>query len=217
MSRRLATLAATVAGSLALTAVTAAGPAVADTSSRAPGNKPLVKVLGADGVAFDSTWGDFDIVEAAVLAVLAEKPDSPLGLITQGKQRLTVFLPTDRAFQRLVTDLVGKTPKREKAVFKRVAALTGDIDTLEAVLLYHVVVGKTLTSPKVLAAAEQSAAVPTAQGGTIGVRQDRLTVRLADADRDDLDPRAVLPLLDINRGNKQVAHGINRVLRPLDL
>ena len=49
------------------------------------------------------------------------------------------------------------------------------------------------------------------------MRPDRVTVRLADADKDDLDPRAILPLLDINRGNKQVAHGINRVLRPLDL
>ena len=150
--------------------------------------------------------------------MLAEKPDSPLSLITKGNQRLTVFLPTDGAFKRLVKDLAGVTPKREKATFKRVAAATGDIDTLETVLLYHVVAGKTLTSPKVVAAAEAQAPVETAQGGSWGVRLDpNGKIRLADADRDDLDPRAIPRLLDINRGNKQVVHGINRVLRPVDL
>ncbi|WP_170285938.1 hypothetical protein [Nocardioides rubriscoriae] len=49
------------------------------------------------------------------------------------------------------------------------------------------------------------------------MRPDRDTVRLADLDRDDTGPRAILPLLDLDRGNKQVAHGINRVLRPIDL
>ena len=83
-------------------------------------------------------------------------------------------------------------------------------------LLYHVVVGKTLTSPKVAAAAEARASLVTAQSGTIGVRGDANGIRLADFDRNDLDPRVVPDLLDINRGNKQVAHGINRVLRPED-
>lgn len=215
MNRHLTRLSGGLAAALVsttLTAVVATAPAEA-----AQGNRSLAKVLAADGQRFDGDAHDFDVAEAAILAVLAEKPDSPLALATQGKQRLTVFLPTDGAFRRLVKDLTGKSPKREKAVFKRVAAATGDIDTLETVLLYHVVAGKTLTSPKVLAAAEERAAIETAAGATFGVRPDRVTVRLADADKDDLDPRAILPLLDINRGNKQVAHGINRVLRPLDL
>jgi uncharacterized surface protein with fasciclin (FAS1) repeats len=208
-------LAAGLSGVLVAAGLGVAGPA--PSAQAAQGTRPLATVLAADGTGFDRDKHDFDIVEAAVLAVLAEKPDSPLGLITQGGKRLTVFLPTDGAFRRLVGDLTGKAPRRERAVFTRVAALTGDIDTLETVLLYHVVPGRTLTSPKVLAAAADRATFPTAAGVGIGVRPDRDTVRLADADRDDRDPRAILPLLDINRGNKQVAHGINRVLRPIDL
>jgi hypothetical protein len=41
------------------------------------------------------------------------------------------------------------------------------------------------------------------------------SVRLIDADRNDRNPRIVR--FDINKGNKQVAHGIDRVLRPVDL
>ncbi|MEO9323386.1 fasciclin domain-containing protein [Nocardioides sp. C4-1] len=213
--RTTARLASLAAGAVAMAGI---GLTAAPNASAAPGSKPLVKVLGADGTAFDANAHDFDIVEAAVLAVLAEKPNSPLALITKGNQRLTVFLPTDGAFRRLVKDLTGKAPQREKAVFKRVAALTGDIDTLETVLLYHVVPGKTLTSPKVIAAAKANASVETAAGASFGVRADPGgKIRLADADRNDKDPRAIPRLLDINRGNKQVAHGINRVLRPLDL
>ena len=40
-------------------------------------------------------------------------------------------------------------------------------------------------------------------------------VFLVDKDRDAANPYVVV--LDVNRGNKQVAHGINQVLRPLDL
>ena len=43
----------------------------------------------------------------------------------------------------------------------------------------------------------------------------RYFVRLVDADPDDRNPLVVQP--NINKGNKQIAHGINRVLRPLDL
>jgi hypothetical protein len=40
-------------------------------------------------------------------------------------------------------------------------------------------------------------------------------VTLIDADRNDRNPRVVT--FNINKGNKQIAHAINRVLRPVDL
>ena len=40
-------------------------------------------------------------------------------------------------------------------------------------------------------------------------------VRLIDADRNDGNPRVVA--FNINKGNRQIAHAINRVLRPVDL
>ncbi len=48
------------------------------------GHRSLAAVLTADGNRFDRNWQDYDIVTEAVLAVLAAKPDSPVGLLTKG-------------------------------------------------------------------------------------------------------------------------------------
>jgi hypothetical protein len=41
------------------------------------------------------------------------------------------------------------------------------------------------------------------------------TIRLVDADPDDWNAKVVK--VDINKGSKQIAHGINYVLRPVNL
>ena len=76
--------------------------------------------------------------------VLAAKPTSPVAVLADGSTRLTAFLPTDRAFRRLVRDLTGTAPATERAVFAATATL--GVDTIEQVLLYHVVPGQTLTA-----------------------------------------------------------------------
>ncbi|WP_310526492.1 hypothetical protein [Nocardioides sp.] len=40
---------------------------------------------------------------------------------------------------------------------------------------------------------------------------------LIDAAKNDRNPRVRVAAKNINKGNKQIAHGINRVLRPIDL
>ena len=199
----------------ALTGTTLAAPAQAtdstDSTERAAGNRSLATVLMMDK-GYDHDWHDFDIVEKAVMKVLAAKPDSPVGVLAQGKTRLTAFIPKDLAFRRLVRDLTGKAPRTERGTFRALLRVA-DVDTLEAVLLYHVVPGMTLRSGKV--AKLNGKALTTAGGGTITVRIHGGKVFLADQDRDDRNPRVVV--FDINKGNKQIAHGINRVLRPVDL
>ena len=198
-------VAALAASATALTAL----PAEA-----AQGNRSIAKVLAADGNRFDRNWDDFDITEKAVLAVLKAKPDSAVKLLTQGSKRATVFVPTDRAFRILVGDLTGKRPGTEAKTFKAVAGL--GVDTIEAVLLYHVVAGKTLVSEKVVAA--DGSFVRTAAGTTFKVVVGHEgVVRIRDKDYNAENAEAIPRLLDINRGNKQVAHGIDRVLRPVDL
>ena len=56
-----------------------------------------------------------------------------------------------------------------------------------------------------------------ASGGVVrvDVRHHPLRIKLLDADRNDANPRIVDR--NINKGNRQIAHGINRVLRPMDL
>ncbi|WP_166134726.1 fasciclin domain-containing protein [Nocardioides ochotonae] len=208
-------LSGVVTAALASTAVMPA--AHADTATeRKAGNKSLAKVLAADGTKFDKNWKDFDILEKGVLAVLDAKPHSPVALLTQGGKRATAFLPTDAAFRALVKDIAGSAPKTERATFNALASVA-DVDTLEAVLLYHVVAGKTLTSKKVLAS--DGAKVTTALGGTIKIdvrgKGKKTKVFLVDLDKGDANPQVVQ--LDINKGNKQIGHGINRVLRPIDL
>ena len=210
--RRVPALLATSA--LALGAITAAAPAA---NAQAVGEDSLAGLLTSDGDQFDKNAKDFDILTEAALAVVGAKPGSPVALVADGTQRATVFAPTDQAFRLLVKDLTGQTIKSEKKIFESLVELAG-VDTIETVLLYHVIPGKTLTSGKVLKA--DGAKLMTAAGKPLKVdvrMKPSLRITLKDRDKDDRDARAVLTALDLNKGNKQVAHGIDRVLRPINL
>jgi uncharacterized surface protein with fasciclin (FAS1) repeats len=226
MSRRAAGAAAGV--TLALGATTAlaapaanAAPAPAKAAAAASasttgthhrlGTRSLVTVLLADKSGFDRNSKDFDILTAAVKAVLAAKPKSAVGVLADGKVRLTAFIPNDNAFRLLVKDLSGKTYKNEANVFKAVAGL--GIPTVEKVLLYHVVPGATITARTALGS--NNALLRTAEGAAIKVRVTRTGLFLQDKDPNARNPQVIA--VDINKGNRQIAHAINRVLRPLDL
>ena len=207
--RRLVAAGAAVllSGTLAATTV---GPAHADSSSL--GTRSLAKVLAKDGSGFDHNWHDYDIVDNAVGAVLAAKPGSAVGVLADGKTPVTAFLPNDRAFRILVTDLTGKKPRTEKQTFRAVAGL--GIDTVETVLLYHVVPGTRINYRQALKA--DGVRLTMASGGIVRVDVRKGNrVKLLDADRNDANPRIVRK--NINKGNRQIAHGINRVLRPVNL
>ena len=207
--RRLVAAGAAVllSGTLAVTTV---APAQADSSSL--GTRSLAKVLAKDGSKFDHNWRDYDIVDAAVGAVLAAKPGSAVGVLADGKTPVTAFLPDDRAFRILVKDLTGKKPRTEKQTFTAVAGLS--IDTVETVLLYHVVPGTRINYRQALKA--DGVRLTMASGGIVRVDVRKGNrVKLLDADRNDANPRIVRK--NINKGNRQIAHGINRVLRPVNL
>jgi uncharacterized surface protein with fasciclin (FAS1) repeats len=210
--RRVPALLATSA--LALSAITAAAPAA---NAKAVGEDSLAALLTSDGDQFDNNAKDFDILTEAAFAVVAAKPGSPVALVADGTKRATVFAPTDQAFRVLLKDLTGKTVKSEKKIFDSLVELAG-VDTIESVLLYHVIAGKTLTSGKVLKA--NGAKLATANGKTVKVvvrKSPKLSITLRDKDKGARDPMVILSALDLNKGNKQVAHGIDRVLRPIKL
>jgi uncharacterized surface protein with fasciclin (FAS1) repeats len=204
---------ATAGAVLTATALVAAGAAPAQAApARDLGTTSLAAVLGADGVKFDSNAKDFDIVEAAVYAVAEAKPKSPVLVLADGTKRVTAFVPTDKAFRNLVKDLTGKSYKSEKKVFTKLAGLV-DIDTIETVLLYHVVPHASLTAAKALKA--DGAKLTTAAGVKLKVKVKNGMVKLVDKDPDTAKATVIVP--DINKGNKQIAHGIDAVLRPADL
>jgi uncharacterized surface protein with fasciclin (FAS1) repeats len=158
------------------------------------GTRSLVQVLLADKSGFDRNRKDFDILTAAVKAVLAAKPKSAVGVLANGKVALTAFIPNDAAFRILVRDLTG-------------------IPTVEKVLLYHVVPGRTITAKQ--ASRSNGVWLRTAEGASIKVRVVGRNIFLQDKDPNARNPRVVVA--DVNKGNRQIAHAIDRVLRPIDL
>jgi len=192
-------------------------PSATAGTSAPTGTNSLASVLAADGDRFDRNWYDFDIVDQAVATVLAAKPSSPVAVLADGSVPLTAFLPNDRAFQVLAFDLTHRWERSERGALNAIAGAVG-VDAVEQVLLYHVVPGATIDSRTALRS--DNARLTTAQGSTF--RVDVLSrwfklVRLVDQDRNDVNPFLVQSKLDINKGNRQIAHGISAVLRPIDL
>lgn len=205
---RLAAVAATAA--LAATGL-AALPAPA-----AAGESPsIASLLAADGLDFDDSWKDFDILDQAVNDVLEAKPESPVAVLADGSVELTAFAPNDRAFRRLVNDLTGSQPADEQETYTTLG--TVGVDTIEAVLLYHVVPGAPITLRQARKA--DGARLTTASGQKVRVdyRKRSGRVFLIDADKDDRNAFVLNDLANLNKGNPQIAHGISQVLRPIDL
>lgn len=197
-------VAATVAA--AAIAVSFSVPANANTGTRS-----LATVLNTSAQAYDRNWDDYDILTAAINTVLAAKPTSAVRVLADGATELTAFIPSDRAFRKLVINLTGKVRSLESSVASDVVAL--GVDTVEQVLLYHVVVGPQILSPAALAA--NGAALTTAQSGRMLVNVVGNSIELVDKDTGINNARVVLSQVDLNTGNKQIAHGIDRVLLPV--
>ena len=204
-SRVAALGAAALVGATALVA--------APTASAAnDGTESLATALNVGQAKFDQDDKDFDVLTKAIEAVLAAKPDSAVKVLADGNTALTAFAPTDRAFKNLASVLTNRTIKTEAGAFKAVAGL--GIDTVETVLLYHVVPGATIMSGDALKAngVRLKTAVP---GKVIRVKVTSApAIILGDYNTALANPRVNLDQVDINKGNKQVAHGINAVLMP---
>ena len=206
--RKLATaaVALTLAGSVAV-----ASPASAQEELPS-----LAGILDAQGDGTDRNWYDYDILAAGVDAAgLSETLDTP-GL------DVTVFIPNDRAFQALVADQFGWWYwfARESTILDKVVEIeTANPGILATVITYHVLdpsLGQVDSATAL--SLPRGTSLPTLQGEEIRIfpKVWRGTAVLADEDRNDRNPRLVKSKLDIQASNG-IAHGINRVLRPIDL
>ena len=171
---------------------------------------PLTEVLDLRYASFDNDFSDFDVFTDLWMRVWGELPESPIQAISQGNTALTAFVPTDRAFQRVVKFLTGKSFKSEARIANAVMSLGAK--TVEKVILYHVVVGDPILSPAALQA--NGANLNAASGETIGVRVSGTNIRLVDKSKKHTNALVLLRAVDINKGNKQVAHAISQVMLP---
>ena len=185
-------------------------PISANGADDALKSMPLTEVLNLQGAAFDRNSADFDIFTWVFMDVWGQLPNSPVEAISKGDTALTAFVPTDAAFRNLVKYLTGKTLKSERAVANAVMSLGAE--TVEKVILYHVIVGDPILSPDALKA--NGAKLNAASGETVGVKVSGTTITLIDKVKKHKNPVVILSAVDINKGNKQVAHAINQVLLP---
>lgn len=196
-----------VAAGVVVAPLAIAGPAHAE-----PGTKSLASILLKDTTEgqpnFDRNGSDFDILTAAVLAVLADDSESAVGVLTDGSVKLTAFLPVDDAFARTAKDL-GVEAKSEKGLTTKLVDTFG-VDGLEAILLYHVAPGVKINAKT--AAESDGAKLSMANEQTVEVNVTKDGIFLKDKNQDVANPKVIVT--DINKGNLQIAHAINRVLLP---
>lgn len=171
---------------------------------------PLTEVLNLPRASFDNNLGDYDVFTQVFMDVWGALPESAVSAISQGDVALTAFVPTDRAFRKLVLHLTGKKLTSEEAIANAVNSLGAA--TLEKVLLYHVVIGNPILSPAALQA--NGAVLNTAADQTFRVSVDGTKITLIDKNKKHTNAVVLLSKVDINKGNKQVAHGINQVMLP---
>jgi len=208
--RKLIAAAVVIAAGAAVTV-----PATASaTGTKAP-QRTLADILLADSKSdnaegFDRRFWDYDIVTQAVLLFpdLVEAASDP-------DAELTVFLPTDLAFRRLVYELTGQWLRNEADVFDAVASL--GVDTVKSVLLYHIVPASISYRAALKSDGAELATLLDGADIVVDVRGKKWkTVRLVDLDTND--PNAVVIRPNVGgAASNGYAHGVNRVLRPIDL
>lgn len=201
-----ATALVTAVAAVSTLLTTAPHARAAEANGPGRGTTSLFPALDPD-TRFDRDPRDHDVLGDLVRLVLKERPESPLAVLTQGERRLTFFAPTDAAFG------ARRVPPGEPSRELETAAFLGgyyDIGQLEELLLNHVVLGKALGSRRLLAADGAQLTSATGETLVVDVTADD-AVRVAFPRYRD---RGRLVDLDVNRGNRQVAHSINDTLVP---
>ena len=174
------------------------------------GIESITKKIDISDFKFDSDLSDYDIFKNLLLDVLASKPKSAAWALADGNVALTAFIPTDRAFRKLVKSLTGKYLAKEVNIYNTLLSL--GTTKLEQVLLYHVVIGAPLASGEVLT--KNGEFLTTVQGATIRVALVDTVLRIRDKDTKRENPEVILTRVDQNLGNRQMFHPINGVLLP---
>lgn len=209
--RRRALIGAGIALASIAGVLSASGPAQAAT----PSTSTIASVLLADSAkddanGFDRNWHDYDIVTQAVLLF----PDL-VAAASNPAANLTVLAPNDAAFRTLAQSAFKKRFHTEKQVFDAIASLGAP--TVKSVLTYHIV-GSRLSPTAVLGSNDASVTTLNGAAFTVKVRNPKVAfVQFVDLDLNDRSPF----LNRINVGGGELAngfiHGIDKVLRPIDL
>lgn len=174
------------------------------------GSVSLDRAISSSGAAPYPSAGKLEIFKALKSRVLKAKPSSALSVLNEGTMPRTVFIPTDRAFVRLVQRITGEPKLSEGLALSYLSGLP--LKRLESLLLRHKVTqtlgyGEAVLAKRVLASTSSGVEVKIYQG-------PKGVLRLSNSEEASKVQRpALLPALsNINLGNLQLAHMINRVM-----
>lgn len=168
----------------------------------------------------DKRYGSFNIIGNVVLALADTGDLSAADVEALGSAEITAFLPTDRAFRRLVADLSGKRvwQVRESAV---IPFLVDNLPlaTIAEVVKYHIYAAGKVDYRAALSLDSNrrkgtNVYIPMYNGGELGIDRRWFFIQLRDSGEAGFganNPWVIMP--DIDAGNALV-HGINRVLLP---
>jgi hypothetical protein len=185
------------------TARAALDKAFAEEEPAAP-TATLGALLVAEGPGgFDEYGGDYDIIRNVVLAILGSGTPTNLGAALDPGADLTVFLPNDRAFQRLVDQLAGVWLPEDE-IIDAILGAGFSIADVNGIVENHVFIGAIPAA----GALEADGVTLTAVGGgdvTVDVRGFRIVLV------DDGAPYPMVVDRD-NFGTNGVFHGISQVI-----
>jgi uncharacterized surface protein with fasciclin (FAS1) repeats len=214
--RALAAVGIAVAAST-IASIAAVGPVSAADSKTLTIADVLLSDDAGSGQAnvLDKNWRDYDLLTAAVLAVGAT---DLVPAAANKNAALTVLAPNDQAFRLLAQNVAKKSFRTEQQVLDALLAVEASSPgIIKTILTYHIIPAK-LDPATVLAS--DNAQITTLGGGTFAV--DVISKRAAFVQFVDGDPNARNAYLNkINVGGGELAngyiHGVDRVLRPIDL
>jgi hypothetical protein len=184
-------------------------PQVSTRNVDSLGNKSITTILLNDLSGIDNNWNDADITLQLLQRVLREIPDSDVAHLADGRKNMTFFMPTDRAFRHFVRELTGMNPGSELNVYNYLMQMS--TKSIESVLLHHMVQG----DPMYFSDLKNSEKTILGNYADLKLEYRRLnesTIRLIDGNRKFKNATLIYEFSDINDGNKQVVHQIDRVL-----
>lgn len=198
--------------SIGMAAVAVVAGFVPGPGAGAASTKPTLADLltldsaGDDAQGFDRSWGDYDIATQLVLLfpdIVKAAADPSLAL--------TVFVPTDAAFRQIVADVGGKKLSKESEVFAAVKSV--GLSKVKDAMMYHVLGTKMSGSALKDSAGRKLTTLARLSIRVIKGSDGRLRVE----DRDPEATDAVITKPDLKVASNGIIHGIDRVLRPIEL
>jgi hypothetical protein len=163
--------------------------------------------------SLDKNWNNYSIATRLLTDLHTVGGDQATSPLFDPGVRATFFVPTDGALRILLKQATGHDYPTERAVLNKLEMMvTPDVDNL---LGFGVIPGRTLTSRALVALSGRNLRTAWTPTRTMHVAvyhwSHGTVISLWDMDHRFRNPRVILRSSNLNAGNAQIVHGIDRV------